>query len=466
MPTTSTTIVKRPRFVEVAPASRHISARHCLHNVSEPQAAESPAPEPSLAEHPAAPEEPAPPSEPKVGPAPESEDYVPPMVITDSSNPGAFTDEPAPAIAEEPKPAPDAPAPEEPQPQRAVDQPTQGPAPAVDEAAYLDLVPAASLQHARAQDAPAEPVAEANVHRAEGAEVPQPRQWADEGGWFLLLQPSRECPIAVVDHDRAAEVERRDVDGGGGISSIPMHARNPHGSSTALRAALMPPICPRDWDGALCAFYRASACLGTPRNPYARARRRGDRERGFRRIVWTRLRALGGRDAREGQRVRSLQVGTFISSIAMGKNTRPDLLVEFAPSGYRAQSPYFLPALRLRYRGESADALVARRIEDAHSPSGGGTHSVARRCRPRTTKPVFNMQLRKSGALLANFLVTKLQKSALRFNRVKLLPQIFNVGSPQFSLHRASVLFKPEDAAATRILQPLHFAQSTSVAHF
>ncbi|KAJ7435757.1 hypothetical protein FB451DRAFT_1417862 [Mycena latifolia] len=267
------------------------------------------------------------------------------------------------AIAEEPKPALDAPAPEEPQPQRAVDQPAQGPAPAVDEAAYLDLVPAASLQHARAQDAPAEPVAEANVHRAEGAEVPQPRQWADEGGWFLLLQPSREwednqnpfadppgergllrnkdesvflIPIAVVDHDRAAEVERRDVDGGGGISSIPMHARNPHGSSTALRAALMLPIRPRDWDGALCAFYRASACLGTPRNPYARARRRGDRERGFRRIVWTRLRALGGRDAREGQRVRSLQVGTFISSIAMGKNTRPDLLVEFAPTGAAA----------------------------------------------------------------------------------------------------------------------------------
>ncbi|KAJ7455162.1 hypothetical protein FB451DRAFT_1565056 [Mycena latifolia] len=281
MPTTSTSIESRPvphlwpdcnaplSFVEVAPASRRISARHRLHNVSEPQAAESPAPEPSVAEHPATPEEPAPPSEPEVAPAPESEDYVPPMVITDSSNPGAFTDEPVPAIAEEPKPAPDAPAPEDPQPQHAVDQPAQGAAPAVDEAAYLDLVPAAPLQHARggiaqgrgrggcsrrgalgggvaipvrpaavqaSQDASVEPVAEANVHRAEGAEVPQPRQWADESGWFLLLQPSHPPPeerglprseddsvyllIAVVDHDREAEVERRDVDEGEGISSI------------------------------------------------------------------------------------------------------------------------------------------------------------------------------------------------------------------------------------------------------
>ncbi|KAJ7455188.1 hypothetical protein FB451DRAFT_1516950 [Mycena latifolia] len=141
-------IVKRPSFVEVAPASHRISARHRLRNVSEPQAAEPPAPEPSVAEPPATPEESAPPVpalEPDVIPAPESEDYGRCLA--------PFLPERVPAIAEEPKPAPDAPAPDEPQPQRAVDEPAQERAPAVDEAAYFDLVPAAPM-HTIAEASP------------------------------------------------------------------------------------------------------------------------------------------------------------------------------------------------------------------------------------------------------------------------------------------------------------------------
>ncbi|KAJ7443464.1 hypothetical protein FB451DRAFT_1190080 [Mycena latifolia] len=91
------------------------------------------------------------------------------------------------------------------------EEPAQEPAPAVDEAACFVLVPAApmhtiaeaspgstsetvvgAVEHAvvvslypydlqPAQDAPAEPVAEAGVPE-ERAEVPQPRQWTDEGG--------------------------------------------------------------------------------------------------------------------------------------------------------------------------------------------------------------------------------------------------------------------------------------------
>ncbi|KAJ7455136.1 hypothetical protein FB451DRAFT_1408008 [Mycena latifolia] len=167
------------------------------------------------------------------------------MLMMDSSNPSTFTNEPEempmpvtlpePVIAKGPKLAQDVPAPEEPQPQRAVDHPAQEPAPAVDEAVYFNLVPATPMhmivaeaspgrasetvigveKHAAAvspypyglqpaQDAPAKPVAEANV--PESAEVPQPRQWVDEGK---------------------------------GISSIPMPMRSPHGSSATLRAALM-----------------------------------------------------------------------------------------------------------------------------------------------------------------------------------------------------------------------------------
>ncbi|KAJ7461451.1 hypothetical protein FB451DRAFT_1404685 [Mycena latifolia] len=222
-------IVKRPRFVEVAPASHRISARHCLHNVSEPQATEPPAPKPSVAEPPATPEESAPPSEPvpalepDVVPAPESEGHVPPMLMTDS-NPGAFTDEPeempapislpepVPVMAEEPNPVSAAPAPEEPQPQRTVEEPAQEPAPPSTRPRASTSCPPCPCTRSRrrrpsetvvtvsaeehttavspypydlqpARDAPAGPVAEADVPEEGRAEVPQPRQWADEGGW-------------------------------------------------------------------------------------------------------------------------------------------------------------------------------------------------------------------------------------------------------------------------------------------
>ncbi|KAJ7431092.1 hypothetical protein FB451DRAFT_1198344 [Mycena latifolia] len=61
----------------------------------------------------------------------------------------------------------------------------------------------------------------------------------DHGGVAQERERDGRRPIAVVDHDHEAEVERRDVDEGGGIPSIPMPAHNPHRSSAAQRAALM-----------------------------------------------------------------------------------------------------------------------------------------------------------------------------------------------------------------------------------
>ncbi|KAJ7472500.1 hypothetical protein FB451DRAFT_1398715 [Mycena latifolia] len=109
------------------------------------------------------------------------------------------------------------------------EEPAQEPAPAVDEAACFNLVPVVPMhmiagaspgspsetvveaeEHAMAvspypyylqpaQDAPAEPVAGADV-REEPAEVPQPRQWADEGGWdsrAVFMPVSEAVPVAA-----------------------------------------------------------------------------------------------------------------------------------------------------------------------------------------------------------------------------------------------------------------------------
>ncbi|KAJ7455156.1 hypothetical protein FB451DRAFT_1184484 [Mycena latifolia] len=137
----------RPHFVEVAPASRRISARHRLHNV----------------------------------------------VTTSIPSYTSFSFCTSLSMC------------------IPVEEPAQEPAPAIDKAACFDLVPAEPMhtiaeaspgsasetvvgaEHAAAvppypydlqpvQDAPAEPVAESSVPE-ERAEVPQPRQWADEGGW-------------------------------------------------------------------------------------------------------------------------------------------------------------------------------------------------------------------------------------------------------------------------------------------
>ncbi|KAJ7443443.1 hypothetical protein FB451DRAFT_1413648 [Mycena latifolia] len=253
------------------------------------------------------------------------------MLMTDSSHPGAFIDEPeempapislpepVPAIAEEPKPASDAPAPDEPQPQRAVDEPAQERAPAVDEATYFDPVPAAPMhmiaeasprsasetvvgaEEHSAADAPVEPVAEANV-REERAEVPQPRQWADEGGWDSRAV---SCP-------RSVGASRR------GPASFPSDGELP--------------ICTRD---------SSSAWLGMPRNAKALVRGIGGTQ-----IARTVSDSSCGRDSERSEgstRVRESASAqfpgtTFILSIAVGTNTRLGLF-EFAPAGGAASIP-------------------------------------------------------------------------------------------------------------------------------
>ncbi|KAJ7443460.1 hypothetical protein FB451DRAFT_1376706 [Mycena latifolia] len=177
-------------------------------------------------------------------------------------------------------------------------EPAQEPAPAVDEAAYFDLVPAVPMhtiaeaspgsasetvvgveEHAAAvspypydlqpvqasQDVPAEPVAEADVPEEERAEAPQPQQWADKGGWdsgaIYIAAPRR------------------------GPASLPADERFP--------------ICTRD----SVAVSRGSVCLGTQRHSCARAQRGVNWERGFRGVVCRLLGALGGMRAREGQQL-------------------------------------------------------------------------------------------------------------------------------------------------------------------
>ncbi|KAJ7472466.1 hypothetical protein FB451DRAFT_1398676 [Mycena latifolia] len=157
---TSSLVVMRPRFFEVAPASRRISARHGLHNV-----------------------------------------FTTSMPLYVSFCASLSMCLPA-------------------------EEPAQEPVPAVDEATCFDLMPAAPMHtiaevspgsasetvvgaEAAAvspypynlqptQDAPAEPVAKADVRKR--AEVPQPRQWADEGGWdsrAVFMPVSEVVPAAA-----------------------------------------------------------------------------------------------------------------------------------------------------------------------------------------------------------------------------------------------------------------------------
>ncbi|KAJ7455153.1 hypothetical protein FB451DRAFT_1516876 [Mycena latifolia] len=368
----------------------HETPSEAIHKESKPQAAEPPAPEPSVVSQslPRRPRNPqrVPASEPDVIPAPESEDYVPQMLMTDSSHPGAFPDEPeempgpislpepVPAIAEEPNRASDAPAPE---PRRSASETVVG---AEEHAAAVSPYPY-GLQPARmSQDAPAEPVAEANVPEEERAEVPQPRQWADEGGWDSMgFMPVSEAvpaaatvaednqkpfadpppgerglprneddsvflPIAMVGHDREAEVERRDVDEGGGISSIPMPARNPHESSAALRAALTL-YCGFKMRLRLVALGRAvpylhqglvqRVRLGVPRNAQALVTV-SDASHG-RDSEYT-GRSDGGARARVRECVVSNVGRSFRVSQRLRIYTRPGLL-EFAPAGAAVSIP-------------------------------------------------------------------------------------------------------------------------------
>ncbi|KAJ7461448.1 hypothetical protein FB451DRAFT_1404681 [Mycena latifolia] len=130
--------------------------------IPEPQAAEpqAPAPEPSVPQPPAAPEEPAPPPEPEFALA-SSESAAPMHTIAEASPRSASetvvgAEEHAAAVSPYP----------------------------------YDLQPV--------QDAPAEPVAESSVPE-ERAEVPQPQQWADEGGWDsrAVFMPVSEVVPAI-----------------------------------------------------------------------------------------------------------------------------------------------------------------------------------------------------------------------------------------------------------------------------
>ncbi|KAJ7461435.1 hypothetical protein FB451DRAFT_1181180 [Mycena latifolia] len=316
--------------------------------IPEPQAAEPPASEPSVAKPPATPEESAPPSEPVltlepgVVRAPESEGYQPRRVhrrARGDAGPISLP-EPVPAIAEEPKPASAAPAPEEPQPQRAVEDPAQEPAPAVDEAAYFDLVLAAPMHmHTIAEASPGSASETIGVEGS-GVAVP-PRQWADEGVWdsrAVFMPLSAAVPAAATIADNLERTTRTPSQTRSSRRGLPrnedefrslwlittaslrlsggtlMPARNPHGSSAALRVTLILycealPRCPRTngsrfapgTRSARCTRLvgrRASACLGMPINPCARARSCVDRERGLRCVMRNRLRALGWRRAR------------------------------------------------------------------------------------------------------------------------------------------------------------------------
>ncbi|KAJ7472497.1 hypothetical protein FB451DRAFT_1249718 [Mycena latifolia] len=113
-----------------------------------------------------------------------------------------------------------------------------------------------------AQDAPAEPVAEANVPEEERAEVPQPRQWDSKA---MFMPVSEVVPAAAT---VAAEASR--------ASRCP---RAIHTDPPQHCAPLSwPPLLPSDEQFPICtrnsfAVPRGSVCLGMHRNPCARARR-------------------------------------------------------------------------------------------------------------------------------------------------------------------------------------------------
>ncbi|KAJ7461420.1 hypothetical protein FB451DRAFT_1562726 [Mycena latifolia] len=330
------------------------------------------------------------------------------------------------------------------------EEPAQEPAPAVDEAACFNLVPVVPMhmiagaspgspsetvveaeEHAMAvspypyylqpaQDAPAEPVAGADV-REEPAEVPQPRQWADEGGWdsrAVFMPVSEAVPVAAT----AAEdnqnlftepppgergLQRNDGDGPSGVQGkagsksircgcnedesvfLPIavvdhaarrHLEHPNAraqSTRILRSAARRShgfnqiAASRNSFGALCAVSGGSARRASERTS-------------------TRMRGLGGgaidgapscascgresersdgsTRAREGQQVRSFKVGTFIYP----------LIFMLGVLGA------FLGGRRCGFdTGDSADALVARWTGRAAACAGvrcpGRAQSVRRR---------------------------------------------------------------------------------------
>ncbi|KAJ7429838.1 hypothetical protein FB451DRAFT_1575266 [Mycena latifolia] len=141
------------------------------------------------------------------------------MLMMDSSNPSAFTDEPE----EMPMPV------TLPEP-RAVDHPAQEPAPAVDEAVYFNLVPAAPMHMI---------VAEASPGSASETVIGVEKHAAAVSLYPYGLQPAQDAPAEPVAEANVLRARRYRSRGSKGISSIPMPARSPHGSSAALRAALM-----------------------------------------------------------------------------------------------------------------------------------------------------------------------------------------------------------------------------------
>ncbi|KAJ7455141.1 hypothetical protein FB451DRAFT_1565048 [Mycena latifolia] len=344
-----------------------------------------------------------------------------------------------------------------------------------------------------AQDATAEPVAEADA--------------ADEGGW-----DSRAVFMPVSDVVPSAALRKWfplctgiSVDEGGGISSIPMPARNQPGSSAALRAALM-----------LYCSFTATPCLfalgrvvpylhqGLVRRVARRASERTEAHvRGLGGVPIGSAgseashgrdseRSDGGTRARASQQVSRFQVGTLISSIAAGTANTPPHLFKRAPAGAAASIPR-------RERGRTRTTLDGEgscmcggalpRTRAVH-PSGG-IYSIARRSRlfgsvknslERYSRARLGVQMSSSNTGVRVQQTAKIPRSISIEVRLNQLPQNFNVGIYPAALASntcssrlrlcaiftapRNCLFKPENAAATFTLQPLPFSQSTSVAHF
>ncbi|KAJ7472472.1 hypothetical protein FB451DRAFT_1175214 [Mycena latifolia] len=191
-----------------------------------------------------------------------------------------------------------------------------------------------------AQDATAEPVAETDVH--ERAEVPQPRQWADEGGWDsrAVFMPVSDVVPSAASRECFPLCTGISVDEGGGISSIPMPtrilriaARHSHAIILQLHGGVLPRF-PGQNSSRFVPGTRSARFLET----YARALggvpiRSADSEASYGRD-YERSGGMGPCDARVSECTVS-NVGRFISSIAMGTtNTRPGLLESLSSTKY------------------------------------------------------------------------------------------------------------------------------------
>ncbi|KAJ7472512.1 hypothetical protein FB451DRAFT_1469222 [Mycena latifolia] len=243
------------------------------------------------------------------------------------------------------------------------EEPAQEPAPTVDEATHRPSETVVSAEeHAAAvspypyglqsvQVAPADPVAEASV-REELAEVPQPRQWADEGGWdsrVVFMPVSEVVPAAAT------------------VAA----ARRSYGTFlyflTDLGLAIL-----RLHGEALPRRLRSNSSLFAP---------------GTRSARWAR--SARRASERKGIRVRGLGVAPIpraVSDASCGRDSkRSDIGTRAGEGQHSAQLPS-RPAPRLRYRrkrgrarsaldGEDGcvvgGALRARCAPDARSPSGG-----------------------------------------------------------------------------------------------